>query len=74
MTNPEAIRRAYIEGFVDGADHGNLPYKYPPLAIAWLISESRRGPLSQQEVHLIEAWRSATYLESKFFQGLRIGE
>jgi hypothetical protein len=36
------IREAYQEGFGDGADHNNLSYKYPPINIAWMESQSRQ--------------------------------
>lgn len=36
----EAVAKAYSEGWSDGADHGNLPYKYPPHRVAWLCSDT----------------------------------
>ena len=37
----EAVAKAYSEGWSDGANHGNLSYKYPPHRVAWLNSNTR---------------------------------
>lgn len=37
----KAQHEAFMEGFSAGADHNNLPYKYPPSNIAWLESDTR---------------------------------
>ena len=49
------LQAAYDEGFGDGADRNNLPYKYPPLCIAWIESQTRRklhGPATESECGL----------------------
>ncbi len=51
----EELREAYAEGFGDGADRNNLPYKYPPLCIAWIESQTRlriQGPSTEDENRL----------------------
>jgi len=36
------LKAAYMEGFSDGQDHGNIDWKYPPPNIAWRVSFTRR--------------------------------
>lgn len=38
-----ALHEAFMEGFGAGADHDNLPYKYPPANIAWIESTTRES-------------------------------
>lgn len=62
----EQLQAAYVEGFCDGQDHGNIAYKYPPLSVAFIESETRRV-LSRtkpiQEIHheLSRAWHAMKY-------------
>ncbi len=43
----QQLQDAFAEGFYAGQCHGNLPYRYPPIAVAWMESESRSliGPV-----------------------------
>lgn len=36
------VEEAYRDGFESGSDHNNLGYKYPPIEIAWRISDTRK--------------------------------
>ena len=35
------LKEAYLEGFGDGVDFHNIPWKYPPESIAYAVSETR---------------------------------
>lgn len=64
----EALQAAYVEGFCNGHDHGNLPYKYPPLSIAFIESETRKHlddvkqtPEIQRQ--MVDAWYAMKFDE-----------
>lgn len=63
------IREAYEAGFHDGADHGNLEWKYPPLPVAWMIYRRNQfyplGPCigTKEELQAIKAWVDQSYAE-----------
>jgi hypothetical protein len=70
MNDEEVKKRvceAYNEGFQDGEDHGNLSYKYPPLHVAWLQSQTRvmakYAPLTAFDLKEIQAWKDMNYEE-----------
>ncbi len=46
----QELQDAFREGFDAGRDRGNLRYKYPPVAVAWMESESRGriGPVEDR--------------------------
>lgn len=58
----------YREGFSDGADHGNLDWKYPPEDIAWLMTK-RQNPqlfgdkaiMTREELMQIMKWEDRPY-------------
>lgn len=63
------IREAYEAGFNDGADHGNLEWKYPPMPIAFLFYRRNQfyplGPcvLTREELMRIAEWEDQSYSE-----------
>ena len=61
----DALQEAYIEGFLDGQDHGNLSCKYPPLVIAFLKSETRTslGPVPSEHHKMVQAWHTAKIVD-----------
>lgn len=62
----EAIRRAYEDGFSDGADHNNLAYKYPPCEVAWLEwkqSQPNWPRLTEEELATIAHWYALSHKE-----------
>jgi hypothetical protein len=59
------IQQAFLEAFQAGADHGNLPWKYPPANLAWLVSDARRDaggpPLTSEQLKLIQDWHRTPF-------------
>lgn len=61
------IEAAYREGFSDGADHGNLDWKYPPVDVAWLMYRRNvfypLGPciLTREQLKAIQTWEDQSY-------------
>lgn len=41
------LQAAFVEGFEAGADHQNMPYKYPRVGLAWLTSNTRDRALAE---------------------------
>jgi hypothetical protein len=56
---------AWRDGFRQGADHGNIDYKYPPEDIAWLQHKKDYHDLfvclTRDELKAIQAWEDADY-------------
>ncbi len=52
------LRAAYLEGFQDGVNHGEVPFRYPPPHIAWQQSDSRRGITGTAPPHPPEWYRN----------------
>ena len=69
LLNLDNVRKLYEaawrDGFRNGADHGNLDYKYPPEDIAWLEHKKRKTDLyiclSRDELKAISRWEDASY-------------
>ena len=60
------LRDAYEEGFYDGQDNGRLDYKYPPLSVAWLLSNTRTDleiPMTPAQRALVKKWHDAKFDE-----------
>lgn len=69
LLNVEAVRKLYEaawrDGFQNGADHGNLDYKYPPEDVAWIDHKNKKRELficlTRQELKLLNDWNEAKY-------------
>lgn len=62
----QMLEEAYRDGFDDGADHGNLDYKYPPENVAFILWKKTHIDagfvcLSRQELKLAQQWEDADY-------------
>lgn len=74
LLNLDAVRKLcesmYREGFSDGADYGNLDWKYPPEDVAWLLTKTQnpqlfgdKAILTKEEAKQLEAWNGQSYKE-----------
>jgi hypothetical protein len=72
LLNLDGIRKLcesmYREGFEDGANHGNLDWKYPPADIAWLQFKRQqpqlfgdKAILTREELARIAEWEDQSY-------------
>ncbi len=62
----DSVQAAYEEGFEDGKGNGNIPYNYPPLSIAWLLSEMFKaigGVVDSAQSAVLAKWRDAKHDE-----------
>lgn len=57
------LKDAYRDGFEDGVDHNNIAYKYPDLALSYLMSETRKKvkAMTDEEKKLILKWLKENY-------------
>lgn len=65
MSEENKLRDAYQEGFNDGRDHQNCPWKYPPLQIAWWYSETLSEQMSEDQEIVAGVWRSGNMEQTK---------
>jgi len=59
MITKSDLQEAYREGFCDGEDFANQPYRFPPVAVAWYVSTTREfilPPPSGEAAELVSKW------------------
>ena len=69
----EQMRDAFVDGFDCGADHNNLPYKYPPPILAWWSSETRLSTLNEtispRQQKELDYFDKLTYADAVAYRG-----
>jgi hypothetical protein len=61
------IETAWRAGFTAGAEHGDLPHKYPPEDVAWIEHKesSGLGIVTDAERAFVALWYDADYVAKR---------